>query len=127
MRRAIILITVLTLFTFGSGLKLDHLQRDTAEAYLADVQKLRGMVLSDRMEEAKREQAYLHAMWQGDENWLNCLINHHHTRDVNTAMLKLSTGLELESSLLCLLALDEVKDALEEIAYSELPSWDNIL
>jgi len=127
MRRALVLITVLTLFTFGCGLWLDHLQRDTAEDYLQGVQEIRRMVLDGRMQEAKREQAYLHALWQRDAAWLNCLINHHHTRDVDAALLHLATGLEMKSELLCMAALDEAQDALEEVARSELPRWQNIL
>ena len=127
MRRALILIITLALFTFGCGFWLDMLQRDTAEAYLEGVSAIREAVMDGRMDDAAMDQAHLHAMWQHDSAWLNCLISHHHTRNVGSALLKLSTGLELESRVLSLMALDEAQDALEEVATSDLPVWENIL
>ena len=127
MRRALILIISLTVFTFGCGWWLDHLQSETALSYLKGIHTIRAAVLEGRMQDAGMEQAYLHAMWQHDSDWLNCMISHHHTRDVESALMKLATGLELQSPVLSLLALDEAQDALEEVAVSNLPLWENIL
>ena len=127
MRRALILILVLTAGTFGSGWWLDHLQQNTARRYLAGLDAVRQAVLENRMDEARREESYLHALWQHDAPWLNCLISHHHTRDVNSALLKLATALEMGWQERAILALDEAWDALDEVAHSDLPAWENIL
>ena len=127
MRRALILIIVLTALTFGCGFWLDHRQSEMALEYLAGIHEIRTAVLEGRMQDASVQQAYLHAMWQHESIWLNCLISHHHTRDVSSALLKLATGLEMESTVLSLMALDEAQDALEEVAVSDRPTWENIL
>lgn len=127
MKRAIILIVTLSLATTGCGLWLDHLQRSTAEGYLDQLEDVRALVLNGEMTGALREQRYMHALWQHDAHWLNCLISHHHTRDVSSAMLHLATALEQRWPQQAVLALDEARDALEEIAQSDLPVWENIL
>ena len=127
MRRALILILVLTAGTFGSGWWLDHLQQHTAENYMAKLAQVRAMVLDGSMEKARKEEAHLHALWQHDSAWLNCLVDHHHTRDISSALLKLSTALERNWADEALRAMDEALDALGEVAESELPKWENIL
>lgn len=127
MRRALILIIVLTAGTFGGGWWLDHLQQKTAQHYLAMLDGVRASVLEGRTDDARREESYLHALWQHDAGWLNCLISHHHTRDVSSALLKLATALEMGWHERAILALDEAWDALDEVAHSDLPAWENIL
>ncbi len=127
MRRAMILITTLTLLTFGFGWRLDKLQHDTALRYLEQLEGVRQSLLADDMETARAEQAYLHALWQHDAHWLNCLIDHHHTRDVEGAMLRLATALQEENRLVSLLLLDETMDALAEVAERDLAELENIL
>ena len=127
MRRALMLILFLSAFTFGCGLSADHVQQETAMGYMQRLNTVRQLVLSGRMDEAAREQAYVHALWQHDAKWLNCLIDHHHTRDVNGALSSLATALKQGWRTQALEALDEADDALEEIAYSEQPVWENVL
>ena len=127
MRRALLLITLLTVFTFGCGLSLDHLQQKTALRYLDNLHGVRLKVLEGQMDAAAHEQAYLHALWQHDAKWLNCLIDHHHTRDVEGALLKLATALEQSWPDEALIAIDEAADALDEVARSDQPYWENIL
>lgn len=127
MKRALILIIALTTTMFGSGWWLDHLQADTARRYLELLDAVRTAVLENRMEDARREESMLHALWQHDAEWLNGLISHHHTRDVSSALLKLATALEMGWQERAILALDEAWDALDEVAHSELPVWENIL
>ena len=83
MKRALILIVVLTLGSFGCGSWLDHLQQKAAQQYLDGFHAVRRLIEADDMDAAAREQAYLHALWQKDAHWLNVLLDHHHTRDVN--------------------------------------------
>lgn len=127
MRRALILIITLSLFTFGCGWRLDKLQHDTAMRYLHSLSGVRQSVLDGRMSDARSEQAWLHALWQRDAHWLNCLIDHHHTRDVDGAMLRLSTALQQENRLVSLLLLDETMDALAEVAERDMAALENIL
>lgn len=127
MRRALLLIIFLGVFTFGCGLWADRLQRNTALDYLQRLEAVRQLVLDENMQEALKEQAYLHALWQHDAKWLNCLIDHHHTRDVNGSLSSLATALEQGWARQALLFIDEADDALEEIAFSEQPVWENIL
>lgn len=127
MKRALILVLTLTALSFGLGWKLDTLQRDTALAYLDGLYAVRQAVDDGRMAQARSEQAYLHALWQHDAHWLNCLIDHHHTRDVDGAMRRLATTLEEENRLAALLTLDEVIDSLEEVSQRDLPIWENIM
>lgn len=127
MKRALILILSLTVLTFGCGWWLDTLERDTAMRYVEGLYQVRESVLADQMDDALRDQAYLHAMWQHDSHWLNSLIDHHHTRDVNGALQRLTTALEEKHRLASLLTLDEAIDALEEVAQRDLAIWENIL
>lgn len=127
MRRALMLILFLCALTLCCGWWADHVQHDTAMDYLQKLQSVRSSVLGGAMEDALREQAYLHALWQHDAKWLNCLIDHHHTRDVDSALSRLATSLEQGWTQQALLAIDEAGDALEEIAFSEQPVWENVL
>lgn len=127
MRRALTLIISLTLLTIGCSLWADRVQQDTALDYLQQLNAVRRQVLAGDLTAAAKEQAYMHALWQHDAKWLNCLIDHHHTRDVNSALSSLATALKQGWRTQALEALDEADDALEEIAYSEQPVWENVL
>ena len=127
MKRALILIISISVIGFGCAMWLDHLQQETAMGYLRALEGVRRSVLDGRMEEARSEERYLHALWQHDARWLNALVDHHHTRDIGGALVHLSTALELGWQEQAILALDEAQDALEEVAQSEQPRWENIL
>lgn len=127
MKRALILILTLSTLTFGCGWWLDGLQQRTALRYLDGLDAVRASILTGEMDDALREQAYLHALWINDAHWLNCLIDHHHTRDVDGAMRRLSSALEEQNRLAALLTLDEAIDALEEVAQRDMAVWENIL
>lgn len=127
MRRALILILSITAISFGGAAWLDHLQQSKAMGYLRALEGVRTAVMNGRIAEAQREERYLHALWQHDARWLNALVDHHHTRDISGAMVKLSTALELAWPQQAILALDEAQDALEEVAQSEQARWENIL
>ncbi len=127
MKRALILIVVITLSCFGLGAWLDHWQTETAYAYMRGARAVREAVLEGRGADARAEQAYLHALWQHDEPLLNALISHHHTRAVNTAMLELATALEQDWPDWALRALDALQDALDDVAVSDSARWENVL
>ena len=127
MKRALILIVVLTLGSFGCGSWLDHLQQKAAQQYLDGFHAVRRLIEADDMDAAAREQAYLHALWQKDAHWLNVLLDHHHTRDVESAMRHVATALQERSRIQALLAMDELTDALEEVAERDVALVENIL
>lgn len=115
MKRAYILIVVLTLLTFGSGLWLDHMQKQTAERYARQIRTVRDYVEADQMDRAAREQAYIHALWQNDVRWLNVLVDQQHTRNAANAMIRLSTALGEGWQKEALMALDELLGAFQEL------------
>ena len=115
MKRAYILIVVLTLLTFGSGVWLDHVQKQTAERYARQIRTVRDYVEADRMDVAAREQAYIHALWQNDVRWLNILVDQQHTRNASSAMIRLSTALGEGWQKEALMALDELLGAFQEL------------
>ena len=127
MRRAIVLIVTLTALSIGLGLWLDLTQSHTAREYLEALDGMREAIDAGRLEEAAREQAYLHARWEHDADWLNFLIGHHHTRAVTSAMLQLSTALEQRWRDESLRALDGVMDALSEVESSDFATLENIM
>lgn len=127
MRRAIVLIVTLTALSIGLGLWLDLTQSHTAREYLEALDGMREAINAGRLEEAAQEQAYLHARWEHDADWLNFLIGHHHTRAVTSAMLQLSTALEQRWRDESLRALDGVMDALSEVESSDFATLENIL
>lgn len=127
MRRALILIISITVLGFGGAMWLDHLQQSTAMGYLQALEGVRSCVRAGRLEDARQEERYLHALWQHDARWLNALVDHHHTRDIGGALVRLATALELDWEREAIMALDEAQDALEEVAQSEQARWENIL
>ena len=127
MRRAITLILALTVVCLSLGAWLDLLQRSTATRYIQSFEQVRSQVKAGQMEPAAALQSELTALWQHDAKWLNCLISHHHTRAVNTALLKLSTAMEMNWPTESLQALDEVYDALGDIESSDFLALDNLL
>ena len=127
MRRALILIITLSLLSFGGGAALDTLQRRTAQQYLQRLDSLRTLIVQENLREAENREMQLRARWQHDARWLNCMISHHHTRDVSSALLHLATALEMGWQKEALLAADEAVDALEEIQDADFLAWENIL
>ena len=127
MKRALILIVTLAVLTFGGGFWLDHLQQKTALAYLDQLTLIRQLIMEDDMEAAISQQADLHADWQQDAHWLNTLLDHHHTRDVESSMRHLATTLQEQNRLHALLALDDLTDSLEEVAQWNMAFWENIM
>lgn len=127
MKRALILIITLSLLSFGAGGWLDHLQQSTAMRYLDGFYHIRQLIMDEDWESAASEQAYLHALWQHDAHWLNYLLDHHHTRDVEAALGHLATSLQEKNRMQALLAMDEVIDALEEVAQRDMAIWENIM
>ena len=127
MKRALILIVTLAVLTFGGGFWLDHLQQKTALAYLDQLTLIRQLIMEDDMEAAISQQADLHADWQQDAHWLNTLLDHHHTRDVESALRHLSTSLQEKDRMQSLLAMEEVMDAFEEVAQRDMAVWENIM
>jgi len=127
MRRAIILIITLSLLSFGSGFYLDHLRQRTAFSYIQDVENLRQFTISQRWQDAQARERLLAARWQQDAKWLKCLISHHHIREVDAALLRLSTALASRWSDEALPAIDEAFSALSEVYDGHMPVLENIL
>ena len=127
MRRAIILIITLSVLCFGSGHYLDCLRQNTALSYLQEVESLRQLVLDQRWQEAAAQERLLTARWQHDASWLKCLISHQHIRDIDAALLRLSTSLTHQWPDEALPALDEAYLALNELQSSHLPNLSNVI
>lgn len=127
MRRAIILIITLSLFSFGSGFYLDHLRHQTGLAYIQDVESLRHLLIAGRWQDAQSHEAFLTVRWQRDAHWLKCLISHQHIREIDSALLHLSTALSHRWLDEALPALDEAYSSFLEISDSHLPTLPNIL
>ena len=127
MKRALILIIVLSALTFGGGWLLDDLQQNTAMRYLKDLHSIRQFIKANELDTALHEQARLHARWEDDSHWLNALWDHRHTREVEASICRLATTLEEGNRLHALLAMDELVDALEEVAQRNMAFWENIM
>ena len=127
MKRALILIIILSALTFGCGWWLDGLQQRTAADYLDRLSHIRQLVTAGETEAAISEQTALYIRWKNDAHWLNFLLDHHHTRDVEAALRHLATVLQEDAHLQSLLAIDELTDALEEVAQRDTAVLENIL
>jgi len=125
MKRAIILITVLTLSCMGAALTVDLLQHHTAKSYMADLPVLRQSVLNRDFKLAKEQHGKLEADWEQEAFWLDCLISHDHTREVFAQVGALKTAIEMEWQEEALKALDALDAALEHIETGEFCRWDN--
>lgn len=126
MRRALILIVLLSLVGFGAGYALDRYQQATAREYLVELDGVRQLSLGGQEEEARREQAYLYARWQGDEKWLNFLLSHQYTRAVTTAFMEMTTAMEQGWDDETLRSLNDVYNALREIEHSDFATLENV-
>jgi len=127
MKRAVILIVVLSISAIGLGLWMDLTQRSIARDYLQETEQMRRQLLYGDMEVLRNGQSHLQDRWRKDSRWLNCLIDHHHTRAVSAALLKLSTALEQGWQGEAFQALDLLRDAFTEIGESDFPRLDNVL
>ena len=127
MRRAVWLICILTVLAVSAGFWVDSSQTACAERYLRAADALREQVLENRLDAALQEQRYWHALWQHDEDWLNLVVSHHHTRAVNTALTSLGTALSENERVEALQALDALSDALTYVAEGDAAMWGNIL
>lgn len=126
MRRAYMLIVMLTIASVGLGLWADLTQRSVARQYLFQTENIRQQVIAGEMGAAQDAETAVNAKWDKDSRWLNCLIDHHHTRAVSTAFLQLSTALEMGWTDESLKALDLLQDAFTDIGQSDFPHLFNV-
>jgi len=125
-KRAIILITVLTVVCLSIAITVDLYEARTAESYLEELRHVRKAVQSGDMVDARARESQMSARWQHDSRVLNLFISHHHTRLVTTAMLQLSTAVEMEWQNDALKAIDLIQDALEHVHDCDFYKWENI-
>ena len=96
MRRAYLLIILLTVAAVGLGLWADLTQRSVARDYLHQTESLRQQVKAGEMEAAEEAEASIHARWDKDSRWLNCMIPSPHPGGVHrlsTAVHRPGNGL----------------------------------
>ena len=127
MRRALILIILITAFCVGLGLYADTQQTRTARGYMEELEAIRRNVLAGRTAQAAADVRHMHALWQHDSEWLKCLIVHQYIRAVDTALLNLGTALEQGWAEDALRAADESFLALKDIEESHRAVWVNII
>lgn len=127
MKRAIILIVVLTVTSLAAALTVDLMQHHTALEYLKDLPPLREAVLRGDMEDAKIRQVQLRKEWDEDAFWLNCLISHHYTREVSGEMESLHTAIEQGWKQEALLVMDRLDAAFDDIESGDFCRWENFL
>ncbi len=127
MQRAVILILVMALIGIGAGVWMESSLRSTCQQYLDEAQAVRQLVEVEAWPEALQRQAYLYASWQGEAQRLNGLVSHHHTREVDEALLCLTTALEEGWRKEALLALDGLCFSLDDLITDMSLRWENVL
>lgn len=125
MKRAIILITVLTVLSLAVGISIDLFQATTAENYLRELPSIRKSVLQEDMVAAYELQSLLHANWQHDAGVMNHFISHRHTRAVSKAMYELATAIEMNWQKEALQAIDALENALTDVQSGDFYKWEN--
>ena len=127
MKRAVILIVVMSLLGAGVGFWMEKSLQKTCGWYLEQEAALRQLVESGALADALQEQRYVHARWQEESQRLNALVSHHHTRSVDEALLALSTALEHGWQKDALRALDLLYDSLADLVMDMSLRWENVL
>ncbi len=125
MKRAIVLISVITVVCLAGSLAVDLYEARTAQSYLEELPPLRQAILKGDMEDAYARESLLYARWQHDVTILKIFISHHHTRLVSTALLQLSTAVEMGWQNDALKAADLLQDALEHVLEGDFYKWEN--
>ncbi|MEA5013891.1 MAG: DUF4363 family protein [Candidatus Limiplasma sp.] len=127
MKRALILITVLTIGCLACALTVDLHQHHTAQAYLADLPPFREAALAQDWEQARAMHQKLKADWKQEAFLLDCLISHEYTREVASQLGALETAIEMGWQEEALQALDALEAALEHIHTGDFCRWENFL
>ena len=127
MKRALILITVLTVGCLACALVIDLHQHHTAQAYLADLPPLRKALLKEDWEQVRALRGGLQKDWDEEAFLLECLISHEHTREVASQMGALETAVQMGWQEEALMALDALQAALEHIHTGDFCRWENFL
>ncbi len=127
MRRAVILIVVMTLLGIGLGTWMERSLQLCCRTYADSAGQIRQWLENGDTDRARQEEALLHSRWQEDESWLKMLVSHHHTRSVEESLVKLATSLEHGWYREALLALDAFSDALADLEDDMVLRWDNVL
>ncbi len=125
MKRAVVLIVVLSVLCVSVSLIGDHMQASNARAYLKELRPVRKALKSGDFTDAYARQSLIEAKWRYEKGWLNTFISHHHTREVSTAMLRLATAIEMGWQVEALEAMDILQDCLEDIETSDGLRWEN--
>lgn len=127
MKRALILITVLTVGCLACALTIDLHQHHTAQAYLGDLPPLRQAALAEDWGQAKALHQQLKADWEQEAFLLDCLISHEYTREVAGQMVALETAVQMGWQQEALQILDALQAALEHIHTGDFCRWENFL
>lgn len=127
MKRAVILIVVMTLLGAGAGIWMERSLLETCDWYRTQEESLRQLVEADALADALQEQRYVHARWQGESRKLNAMVSHHHTRAVDEALLALGTALAHGWQREALHALDALYDSLQDLEMDMTLRWENVL
>jgi hypothetical protein len=125
MKRAVILISVLTAICVTGSVAVDLYEARTAQSYLDELPPLRMAILNGDMTDARDRESLMYARWQHDAAVLNIFISHHHTRLVSTALLQLSTAVEMGWQEEALKTVDLLQDALEHVLEGDFYKWEN--
>ena len=127
MKRAVILIVVMTLLGAGTGIWMERSLQETCGWYLAQEEALRRLVEGDALADALQKQRYVHGRWQEESRKLNAMVSHHHTRSVDDALLSLTTALEHGWQKDALHSLDALHDSLMDLEMDMTLRWENVL
>ena len=126
MKRACLLIAVLTLIPVGLTFWADAQQHQTAMFYQKRLRSVISLTESGNLQEALDQQNELTALWQRDEKRLNHFADHFSTRQVSEAMGKASVSLGYGWHKEALMALDEARQALLELQQGQKAAFENI-
>lgn len=127
MRRALMLVIVIFIVLITAAVLTDGLQVRAGERAGEKSERLRRAAWAEDYTGGRRVLEELQREWERGEEWLNCLISHHHTRAVSAALRKLDSALLLQEQAHVLEALDELDTALDEVRTADAPLLPNIL
>ena len=127
MRTSLTLALILLAVVIAGGVVCSGLTSRVSDQYISAAEEM--IVLTGAGEWQRAEetaQAYLER-WEGMERWLQILINHDDTDDVNLALEHVLAGIQARDVSLCLESCCTLRECAEHIYHRDAFTWGNVL
>lgn len=127
MKTTIWTIAIMLAALLALGITSAVLSQGASRAFWLEAENLETLLLQEDWEPLLRGLDRMEERWEKSKDWLQLLINHGDTDDINLAMGKLRAGIVLQDKSLSLWAIQELKESCLHLYHRDALRLTNII